>query len=62
MAAQANILVVEGTSDQTFFERLCDALGLSATVKVAPPEGVAGWGPQLQTKASSTTCRRCCDS
>jgi len=40
MAAQANILVVEGTSDQTFFERLCDALGLSATVKVAPPRAL----------------------
>lgn len=38
MAAHPNILVVEGPSDQAFFEQLCKTLGLHTTVKVAPPK------------------------
>lgn len=40
MAAHPNILVVEGESDQRFFERLCETLGLTASVKVAPPRAL----------------------
>jgi hypothetical protein len=40
MAAHPNILVVEGPSDQAFFESLCRTLGLATTVKVAPPRAL----------------------
>jgi hypothetical protein len=40
MGAHPNILVVEGESDQKFFEQLCKTLGLHAAVKVAPPRAL----------------------
>lgn len=40
MGPHSNILVVEGESDQRFFEQLCKMLGLHTTVKVAPPRAL----------------------
>ncbi|MCK5720641.1 MAG: hypothetical protein KAH84_11950 [Thiomargarita sp.] len=36
------ILLVEGTSDKSFFEKICKNLSLDATVKVTPPKDIGG--------------------
>jgi hypothetical protein len=42
MPHNKNILLVEGKSDQAFFEALRDRLGLKALIQVAPPKDVGG--------------------
>jgi len=42
MLESKQILLVEGDSDKSFFEKICKNLSLDATVKVTPPKDIGG--------------------